>query len=103
MTPSQFMSVSRALSGGDTVDAHRRVMQDRPLFLLRERPQGVAVGIDKRAIGSPQLLDRKVRSEQTPAGAEDSHGLADHMSDVRGIVAMPERAEPGQLGDHIRT
>ena len=76
-------------------------MQDRLLFLSGELAHGIAIGLDERAIRGPKLFDRKVRSEQTPTGAENADGLADHMSDVPGIVAMEEGAESGELGDNI--
>ena len=86
----------------DPINPHRRVVQDRSLLLRRQRFRGLAIGVDKRVVARPELFDREIRAEQAAIRAEYRDGLVHDLGDMRGVVAMQERAEAGELADDIR-
>src|SRR6267154_3823553 len=92
----------RARLGRETIDPHCRIAQDR-VAMARVRFDGVEIGVDEIAIAGPQLLDWKIRTEQAAIGPEDRHRLRDDAGDVRRVIAMDERAQPGELADDVRT
>src|SRR5882724_6596993 len=92
----------RARLGRETIDPHCRIAQDR-VAMARVRFDGVEIGVDEIAIAGPQLLDWKIRTEQAAIGPEDRHRLRNDTGDVRGVIAMDERAQPGELADDVRT
>src|ERR1700730_18154615 len=87
--------------GCKMIDPHRGIAQDR-VAMARVQFGGVEIGVDEIAIAGPQLLDRKIRTEQAAVGSEDRHRLGNDTGDVRSVIAMDERAKPGELADDVR-
>src|ERR1700726_132696 len=90
-----FSPAPKAL-GREPIDPHCRVAHDR-IAMTRVGFRGVEIGRDEIAIAGPQLLDRKIRAEQAAIGSEDINRFGNDSGDMGGIVAMDERAEPGEL------